>query len=572
MKRFLMLLLVVLLALGTTLSALAAAEPSPNAGLVNTDPNSIKVANELVEFSVLARGKPPVNERGTYWWVDFVEKEMNIKLNIEFIDAGVFREKLTILAQTDSLPDMIMASATIWSADVMTWGMEDQLFLAIDKYREYAPRYFAEIEKQPELVAATTTPDGHTYGFSNIRVVNEGQSMGIFTITNTEWLDRLGMEMPTTLDEFYNMLVAFRDEDANGDGDPTNEIPWQGANSGGYPERIFVNWAFGINGYRWDAVDSYTYEGYFSPYHPRYKESIAFMKKCWDEGLFQSTFFSGTGEENFAYGQANTDYTYYGFSVDLDRTQMTGNKDLWSSYSAQIPVIADDSVVRSTWKGLPIDLFTWTINASTKYPEVAVAFLDSFYDPYLSILYTHGPEFGSEYDYYGTGWEYDPETQSMTYPNNTYANKGDYNYVQEQNTIMDGATFGLEGSTAAKYYFDDWKYGLGWSEEEARWQKTLAENNYPYEMPQYLSTVFYTDEEKEIYDTYRAPLQNYMMAQEALFISGERDWDEFDDYMKELDDMGGQVFNELLKTKLAAHLEMLGIKSPAQLEAEGKAE
>ena len=63
-----------------------------------------------------------------------------------------------------------------------------------------------------------------------------------------------------------------------------------------------------------------------------------------------------------------------------------------------------------------------------------------------------------------------------------------------------------------------------------------------------------------------------MMAQEALFISGERDWSEFDDYMKELDDMGGQEFNMLLKNKLASHLEMLGIKSPAQLEAEGKAE
>ena len=31
-------------------------------------------------------------------------------------------------------------------------------------------------------------------------------------IVRQDWLDTLGMEVPTTLDEFYNMLVAFRDE------------------------------------------------------------------------------------------------------------------------------------------------------------------------------------------------------------------------------------------------------------------------------------------------------------------------------------------------------------------------
>ena len=135
-----------------------------------------------------------------------------------------------------------------------------------------------------------------------------------------------------------------------------------------------------------------------------------------------------------------------------------------------------------------------------------MAFLDSFYDPYLSILYTYGPEFGSEYDYYGTGWEYDPETQSMTYPNNTYANKGDYNYVQEQNTIMDGATFGLKAVLAAKYSLMTGSTASGLSEEEARWQKTLAENNFPTRCPAYLDTVFYTDEEKELFDTLPRPV------------------------------------------------------------------
>ena len=330
MKKLLALALVLLMALSCTAFA------SENAGLANTDPNSILAANELVELSLLMRGDSAKIAKDDFWFFQFCEKFMNVKFNAEAVDSSVFYEKLNIIMSTDSMPDMVMASATIWQNDMMTWGQLDGMFLPIDQYAEYCPKYMAEIQKQPRLVNVVTTPNGHMYGFSNIRVVNEGQSMGIFTVTNTEWLERLGMDMPTTLDEFYDMLIAFRDEDANGDGDPNNEIPWQASYNSGYPERIFVNWAFGYNGYRWDEVDSTTHEGYFSPYTPRYREVIEFMAKCYQEGLIQttkaegvegSTFMSGDNGSNTAFGQTNTDYTYYGFSVDVGREQLTGNKD-----------------------------------------------------------------------------------------------------------------------------------------------------------------------------------------------------------------------------------------------------
>ena len=554
MKKLLALALVLLMALSCTAFA------SENAGLANTDPNSILAANELVELSLLMRGDSNKIAKDDFWFFQFCEKFMNVKFNAEAVDSSVFYEKLNIIMSTDSMPDMVMASATIWQNDMMTWGQLDGMFLPIDQYAEYCPKYMAEIQKQPRLVNVVTTPDGHMYGFSNIRVVNEGQSMGIFTVTNTEWLERLGMDMPTTLDEFYDMLIAFRDEDANGDGDPNNEIPWQASYNSGYPERIFVNWAFGYNGYRWDEVDSTTHEGYFSPYTPRYREVIEFMAKCYQEGLIQttkaegvegSTFMSGDNGSNTAFGQTNTDYTYYGFSVDVGREQLTGNKDLYSSYSAQIPVVVDDTITRTTWMGLPIDLFTWTISAKTQYPEVCVKFCDTWYDPYMALLYAWGPEYGTEYDLFGNGWVYDAEKQSISYPANVDNVSG---FSGEKNTIMDGASFGLETGTAMAYYFaDSYNWKKGWNEEEARWQATLAENNTPYEDFEYFDNIYMSEEDTEYFNKYKTPLQNYMMAQEALFISGERSMDEFDDYMAELDAMGGKEFNDFLGEKMAEY-------------------
>lgn len=50
------------------------------------------------------------------------------------------------------------------------------------------------------------------------------ESNGIQFI-NKAWLDQLGLEVPTTTEELYELLCAFRDNDMNGNGDTTDEIP-----------------------------------------------------------------------------------------------------------------------------------------------------------------------------------------------------------------------------------------------------------------------------------------------------------------------------------------------------------
>ena len=50
------------------------------------------------------------------------------------------------------------------------------------------------------------------------------ESNGIQFI-NKAWLDQLGLEVPTTTEELYEVLCAFRDNDMNGNGDTTDEIP-----------------------------------------------------------------------------------------------------------------------------------------------------------------------------------------------------------------------------------------------------------------------------------------------------------------------------------------------------------
>ena len=58
----------------------------------------------------------------------------------------------------------------------------------------------------------------------------ENDAEGIMFI-NKEWLDNVGMDVPTNIDEFYEVMKAFHDQDANGNGDANDEIPFEPSQS-----------------------------------------------------------------------------------------------------------------------------------------------------------------------------------------------------------------------------------------------------------------------------------------------------------------------------------------------------
>lgn len=66
-----------------------------------------------------------------------------------------------------------------------------------------------------------TAPDGHIY---TIPYVCTDTTVGYSPYINTKWLENVGMSTPTTTDEFEAVLKAFKEQDANGNGDASDEI------------------------------------------------------------------------------------------------------------------------------------------------------------------------------------------------------------------------------------------------------------------------------------------------------------------------------------------------------------
>ncbi len=103
-----------------------------------------------------------------------------------------------------------------------------------------------------------------------------------------DWLDNVGMEAPTTIDEWYEVLVAFKEGDPNGNGEQ-DELPFDAGSAG---HLLFMP-AFGIqNGV---YVDPVTGKVGYGQYTQAYKAYLEVMNKWYSEGLLCNVFADETG-------------------------------------------------------------------------------------------------------------------------------------------------------------------------------------------------------------------------------------------------------------------------------------
>lgn len=109
-------------------------------------------------------------------------------------------------------------------------------------------------------------------------------------VINKDWLDKLGLEIPTTIDEYYNVIKAFKEQDPDGNGqDDTYGFyvaePY-GSNSFGYISRGFIH--CGAWGGDWVEKADGTITQFGLSDEGR--EAFRFITKCYDEDLFNKNF------------------------------------------------------------------------------------------------------------------------------------------------------------------------------------------------------------------------------------------------------------------------------------------
>lgn len=210
---------------------------------------SIATVDENVELSIVVRRRDTdVTESfSEKYWVQKTQEDLGIKLNfIEISESDYATEVATILAGS-TLPDLFFVgnsmNDTLVAANAGLWRPFTE-----EEIRSKMPTTAAIYDKYMEnWQDFLTYPDGNIYGLpSGLRTSNmHTTDVGVMYINKT-WLDNLNLDIPETAEDLLDVLRAFRDEDADGDGDPTNEIPFDFCENFFASKIEYLAWMWGL--------------------------------------------------------------------------------------------------------------------------------------------------------------------------------------------------------------------------------------------------------------------------------------------------------------------------------------
>ncbi|WP_055105722.1 extracellular solute-binding protein [Paenibacillus ihumii] len=208
--------------------------------------------------------------------VEEIEKRTNSNIHFEWVPNASYADKFNITLASGKLPHIIYVGDV--KAPSFVSAAKSGAFWEVGPYLQHFPN----LSGANPVIMENSSIEGKNYGIYRGRVL--GRNGVAF---RKDWLDNVGLEAPQTVDDFYNMLKAFKeqDPDQNGQDDTYGMVlvKWTGQWASGFDT---IKLWFGAPN-KWGIED-----GKLVPEHeyPEYVEALKFMKKLYDEKLINSDF------------------------------------------------------------------------------------------------------------------------------------------------------------------------------------------------------------------------------------------------------------------------------------------
>lgn len=484
------------------------------------------------------------------WFTKYMEDRLNCNIELMFFSAEKTerkRQMTTMIAAQEKLPD-ILFNFNLNKDEIFIYGQDGYLMdLApyfddpnweLDKkyrWHEQMLEYHGQ-EIHDYALTAYRDPYGALYAWPSC-YSSETDRVVAMPFINTSWLDKLGLEMPTTWDELLNVLRAFRDQDPNGNG-IRDEIPMIGSNTlycADAPTWVMNN--FGE--YVYDAnLLTYDENGKIDvPYTTEtYREGLRQLRKLVDEDLMSTLTWTlkDKAELTSLWTPADGETTVgliFGYPTSYT-TQ--GDEDILQ-YAPLPPLEGSYVPLRAMTVGK-----SHFITADCENFDLAAEFLMSYCDLEVARSSRHGEE--------GVDWEeaIDPKANKpmVRKINDVYNNPSNRSWGEN------GPVVGWYGNTLADG--SPWRVGDWDDEEDVVTPKSyrggllgkIMQSHLQYgkeNNPKIFYNVIYNAQETEENGDSLANLKTYVKEARAKFATGMLDIDNeehWNTYLKTMEDLG----------------------------------
>lgn len=374
--------------------------PTPSAsGQPSASPSGTAEGERTKDGIMYTEGVPIVDEKDSFSFtlfvddsqedddyviLDLLEKQTGIKVELMKYPYAVAQEKLALQLNSGDYADCI-GGWTLSANSILTYGMEEGVFIPLEEYFEkYCPK-ITEILNLEGVRETMTTPDGHIY---SIPYALSAPEVSFNPYINTTWLKNVGMEMPTTTEELREVLRAFKTKDANGNGNPNDEIPFTTGPDNKHLGELAGWFGMSVNDEGFTMVDG---KLAFGANTEEYKNGIKFLASLYAEGLIDNEMFTQDSAQWKAKGGQNL----YGVSIMYGSGDImpydAGTKPEWEP----LPVLkGSDSVkpvfLRETY-GTTVLKNQVVITDNAKNPEIICRWWDNLFELENSIQTHNGP-------------------------------------------------------------------------------------------------------------------------------------------------------------------------------------
>lgn len=465
-----------------------------------------------------------------------LEEDLGVNIEFHLLSANS-NEALTQLSllfmSGEDIPDVICTGALTQEA-ILNYGTTG-VFLPLNDYLGDAVKtpHFNDIESEEDkalMLSASKSADGNIYGLP----IFEPETWNLTPFRqyiNEAWLKKLGLEMPTTTDEFYEVLKAFANEDPNGNG-IQDEVPLYGITAGTYGENITIPLmnAFiyypaptATNPVLTLADDGETVKAPFI--QEEWKQGVEYMYRLCEEGLMPASAFTDD-KTQFMAVLNNEDVNIVGAlsSGSLSRWNDFDHNVNAQEYTMLPPLEGPTGVAYSPY--LPYaPKQIWFVTSSCENPELAVALGDLFYRSDISTIVRYGEE------------EVDWTMDSSLISNSDYK-KAILNDIWGENNNKFWKNINPRYVPTDDY--NSWLPVNPDFESKSNIFRYMMnpEYNYNAHPDVVLQNIKYTNEEAQNQAEIIVNISSYVSESLAQFITGARPLSDWDDYLEDLEDMG----------------------------------
>ena len=474
----------------------AAAEETLEGSLVSKEPKEFTV---FLNFNNM-----PFDSSWQVWQEAAKRTNVSLKGTISLSNSNE-EEAFNLMMSSGNLADII---GYVDASSLEKLGRDGGMIPLNDLIKEHAPNIQKVLDEDARFRQTAYSLDGNIYQIPK----NQELKAAEFWWIRQDWLDKLNLKAPTTVDELHDVLYAFRNEDPNGNG-LKDEIPLFDRAGWKQPDEYLYLWDTSLEFYPRDGQMKY------EPLEENFKTGVTNMIKWYQEGLIDP--------EIFTRGASSRD-TLLGGDVGGCTHDWVSTANYNSTLQETIPgfqmvAIAppadQNGVVKERVSRYPG--VGWGISSQCKDPVTVIKFMDYFFTEEGSDLMNWGIE-GDTFTRDADGSKHFTDTvlQSELTPIGYLRSIGaQYRIGMCQDGDYEYATMKEDGIEANKLYngHDEW---------------------FDDSLPPYLDgkmALKYTSDDETEYKNIMASIKPYVDEKFQSWILGVNDFDsEYDSFIKEL--------------------------------------